>query len=70
MPAHPALLFGRLEIGRTGVIKEQEGRELGPEILVAEDGVNRESVAHPVAFAGAVDAAYVFHGPSSRSYDE
>jgi len=41
------------------VIEKQEGRQLRAEVLVAEHGVHREAVAHPMGFTAAVNAAHV-----------
>jgi len=55
MPADPARLVGWREIGRAGVVEEEEGRELRM-ALVIEHRAYREAVADPVPFGRAVDA--------------
>src|SRR5207302_4408440 len=60
MPAHAARLLARREVGRAGMVEQQEGRELRP-LLVMEHRMYREAVADSVAFALAMNAEDVFH---------
>ncbi len=61
VPAHPALLVRRLEVGGPRMVQENEGREFRV-LLVMEHGVHREAVSDPVPFAAAMDSNDVFHG--------
>jgi hypothetical protein len=47
------------------MVEQEEGRELLPEFVVAEDRVHGKAVAHPVRVAVAVDAVDFFHGISN-----
>src|SRR5262249_60771328 len=74
MFAHAAGLVRRRELGRTGVVEEQERADLLALALRREEGPNGEPVADPVRGGAGLDADELLHvashGKSLRSMDQ
>src|SRR5690606_16243610 len=51
----------RLEACGRGVVEQEEGRELSPQAVVAEERPDREAVAHPVGAGRAMYAEDLLH---------
>jgi hypothetical protein len=59
--ADPARGVGGAELGRAGVVQQQERAELAAVGVVGEQRTDREAVADPVRAGGAVEAADLLH---------
>ncbi|KAG1252790.1 hypothetical protein G6F68_011629 [Rhizopus microsporus] len=59
---HAARMVGRLELGRAGVIQQQEGADVLAFVVVGEHRAHREAVAHPVGAGSSVQTEDLLHG--------
>ena len=64
MLADAELARGRREVGRAGVVHQQEGRHFLGDVAVGKNALDREAVADPVAAVAALDECQFFHDRS------
>ena len=50
----------RWEVGRTGIVQQQEGGQFRADILVGKDAAYRKAITHPVPAITALDAGQLF----------
>ena len=53
--------LGRRELGRAGMVQQQERAELAAVGVVREQRTDREAITHPVRAGGAVEATDLLH---------